>query len=195
MKLYYSPGACSLADHIALIEAEIPHETVNVDLKAKTTEAGEDFWLVNPKGYVPALEIDDGEVLTENIAVLLYIADEAGRLAPAPWPARYRLIELLAFISTELHKSFKPFFAGGSDDDQAAARKQIAGRLDLIELQTGNEFIMGETMTVADCYLFVMLMWATKTAGMKLPPRLAAYFERLQERPSIRQALAEEGLG
>src|SRR4051812_18910294 len=115
MKLYYSPGACSLADHIALIAAGIDHETEKVDLKVKTTETGRDYRQINPKGYVPALELDDGQILTENIAVLLYIAHSAGKLLPEGF-ARWRVIEMTAFISTELHKNFKPLFDPQADD-------------------------------------------------------------------------------
>src|SRR3954463_2562477 len=109
MKLYYSPGACSLADHIALIAARIDHEIEKVDLKIKTTATGKDYRQINPKGYVPALELDDGQILTENIAVLLYIADSSGKLLPQGF-AKWRVIETTAFISTELHKNFKPLF-------------------------------------------------------------------------------------
>src|SRR5215211_6432700 len=118
MKLYYAPGACSLADHIALIEAGLPFQTEKVDLKTKRTETGADYMSLNPKGYVPALELDDGQILTENIAVLSYVADRSGKLMPANGMPRWRVLETTAFISTELHKNFKPFFASGADDTQ-----------------------------------------------------------------------------
>jgi glutathione S-transferase len=196
MKLYFSPGACSLADHIALIESGLPFETAKVDLKAGTTEGGEDYTAVNPKGYVPALRLDDGSVLTENVAILSYIADRAGKLMPGGEIGRFRLLEALAYISTELHKGFKPLFAAGSsDDDKAKAKEVLARRFGLFEdTLAGQPFVLGETFTVADCYLFVMLFWAINKVGLDVAPNLTRYFERLSGRDAVVRALADEGL-
>lgn len=196
MKLYYAPGACSLADHIALIETNTAYELEKVDLKTKRTESGEDYAKVNPKGYVPALKLDDGEILTENIAILSYLASEAGALMPVGGIAHWRVIETTAFITTELHKSFKPLFApGSSDDEKDRAKDTILKRFGLLEERLGDRtFILGNDMTIADCYLFVMLMWARETVGLTLPPRLGAYYETLKKRPSIVRAFEEEGL-
>lgn len=195
MKLYYHAGACSLADHIALAEAGLPYELVSVDLKAKTTEDGRDYRAINPKGYVPALELDDGEVLTENVAVLGYIAHEAGRLMPEHGLPHWRVLETTAFISTELHKNFKPFFnPASSQAEKDEAAKMLTGRFAILDRQLGERpFLLGEEMTVADAYLFVMLMWA-RNNKLDLPGGLGAYFERLRARPSVMKALQEEGL-
>ncbi|MCE7798149.1 glutathione transferase GstA [Sphingobium sufflavum] len=196
MKLYYSPGACSLADHIALIESGLPFTTVKVDLKAKTTASGEDYRQINPKGYVPALRLDDGEVLTENIAILSFIADKAEKLEPSGGFAHWRVLETTAFVSTELHKNFKPFFSPDSTDEAKAQAGNILGkRFALLEERLGDRsFIVGDTLTIADCYLFVMLMWAKTKVGLTLPSRLDTYFERLKQSPSFAQALSDEGL-
>ncbi|WP_159981735.1 MULTISPECIES: glutathione transferase GstA [unclassified Novosphingobium] len=196
MKLYYTPGACSLADHIALTESGLSFEADKVDLKDKTTENGGDYAAINPKGYVPALGLDDGGVLTENVAILTYISDRSGRLMPGGDLGRYRLLEALAYISTELHKGFAPFFKpGSSDEDKAAARKTLGNRFALFEEQIdGQEFILGPEMSVADCYLFVMLFWAKGKVDLDLPPNLTSYFDRLSKREGVRKALSEEGL-
>jgi glutathione S-transferase len=194
MKLYYSPGACSLADHIALHEAGLKFDRVKVDLKTKRTEDGRDFSAINPKGYVPALELEDGQVLTENIAILSWIADQAPGLAPKGPLGRYRLLETLAFISTEIHKSFKPYFKpDASDAEKAAAGQQIGNRLSQLADRMTSDFVLGDSMTVADAYLFVMLMWATRS-GVSIPASLAAYSERLKARPAVRLSLEHEGL-
>lgn len=196
MKLYYAPGACSLADHIALIEAALPFEAVAVDLKTKTTSDGGDYTAVNPKGYVPALGLDGSEVLSENVAILTYIADQDVNLIPKGALGRYRLLEALAYISTELHKGFKPFFTpGSSDEDKSAAGEMLAKRFALLETAlAGREFVLGGTFSVADCYLFVMLFWSKTKASITVPPNLTAYYERLSARESVRRALSDEGL-
>jgi glutathione S-transferase len=196
MKLFYARGACSLASHIALIEGGLDHTLVNVDLRAKRTEDGEDFSAINPKGYVPALEIEPGVVLTENIAVLLYIGEKDGALLPAAGNNRWRVVEALAFISTELHKSFKPFFrADASEEERDHARALLARRFGQIADQLGDrEVLVDQMLSVADCYLFVMLLWAQRKE-LELPPTLASYYERLKARPAFAQALAEEQLG
>ncbi len=195
MKLYFSPGACSLADHIALHEAGLSFDRVKVDLKTKTTEDGGDFTTINPKGYVPALQFDDGSVLTENVAILSWISDQAPGLAPPGEMVRYRLLELLAYISGEVHKAFKPFFTpGASDDDKAEAGKTLGKRLGYLADGLDGDYLMGERFTVADAYLFVMLMWARKN-GLALPGALDAYFERVKARPAVALSLEHEGLG
>lgn len=195
MKLYYAPSACSLADHIALNEAEIVHERVKVDLKAHKTEDGRDYYEVNPKGYVPALEMEDGEILTENIAILIYIAELAGRMLPGRGIERYRALEMLAFISTELHKNYKSFFNPvASDMEKEEAGKVLAERFAFVGGKlNGNRFLLGDLISVADCYLFVMLMWARKNE-IELPPSLLSYFDRMRDRPAILKSLKEEGL-
>jgi len=194
MKLYYAPGACSLADHIALHEANLAFDRVKVDLKAKTVEGGGDYLTVNPKGYVPALAFDDGQVLTENIAILSWVADQAPVLAPEGGMGRYRLLETLAYISTEIHKAFKPFFNPKADDAQKAeARGTIEKRLGLIAERLTGDYLFGSQASVADAYLFVMLRWA-QANGATLPAPLAAYFDRMSARPAVRLALQHEGL-
>jgi glutathione S-transferase len=194
MKLYYSPGACSLADHIALVAAGIDHEIEKVDLKIKTTATGKDYRSINPKGYVPALELDDGQILTENIAVLLYIAHSAGQLLPRDF-AKWRVVEMLAFISTEIHKNFKPLFDPGADDEgKAKAREIIAQRMGLIESQLGGRaYIVGDELTVADCYLFVMLIWCRRN-DIALPAALKDYCHRIDRLPAVIEAMSKEGL-
>ena len=194
MKLYYAPGACSLADHIALHEAGLRFDRVQVDLKAHRTETGGDYALINPKGYVPALQFDDGSVLTENIAILSWIGDQAPALVPHGAMGRYRLLEMLAFISTELHKAFKPFFQPDAGEAaKAQAREQIEKRLSWLADRQQSDFLLGDAMSVADAYLFVMLMWASKN-GLNVPAPLTAYSDRLRSRPAVRLSLEHEGL-
>ena len=194
MILYYSPGACSLADHIALHEAGFSFDRVKVDLKSHTTEDGRDFSRLNPKGYVPALELDDGNLLTENIAILSWIADNASSMSPSGGFGRYRLLETLAFISTEIHKAFKPFFApGATDADKTKAGQAITARLDLIAGQVEGPWLFGRNFSVADAYLFVMLTWAQKNR-VKIPSALMGWFDRMKARPAVQLALRHEGL-
>jgi glutathione S-transferase len=194
MKLYYTPGACSLADRIALHEAGIPAEFEKVDLATKTTETGADFLDVNRKGYVPALVLDSGETLTENIAVLSWIADQAPALLPDGPLGQTRLLEALAFISTELHKGFKPYFLRDtSNADRTNAGTAIARRLSFIGETFGGDYMLGSRFTAADPYLFVMLRWANRF-GVEVSAPLPEYFERMMERASVRRALTEEGL-
>jgi glutathione S-transferase len=192
MKLYYSPGACSLADHIALIEAGLRADLVKVDLKAKTVQGGGDYLQINPKGYVPALQLDDGQVLTENIAILSWIAGRGagGSLGDM---ATLRLLEALAFISTEIHKAFKPFFAGGTDADKQAAKLMIQRRLGYLADRMDQGFVLGDRYSVADAYLFVMLRWAAQF-DVDVPAVLAAFSRRMTERTAVRRALQDEGL-
>jgi len=196
VKLYYSPAACSLSDHIALIEADMAYDLVKVDLRAKKTEDGADFLAINPKGYVPALEQDDGTVLTENLAILSWIADKSGTLMPVDGLGRYRVIEATAYVSGELHKNFKPFFnPAASEIERDEAKAVLTKRFALVDDMLGRHpFMAGETMSIADCYLFVTMRWAVGKVGLELPPRVAAHFARLGERPAVQQALREEGL-
>jgi glutathione S-transferase len=194
MILYYSPGACSLADHIALHEADMTFDRVRVDLKAHATEDGRDYFHINPKGYVPALALDDGYVLTENIAILSWIADQRPQLAPRVAHGRYRLLETLAFISTEIHKGFKPFFMPGtSAAEKARAGETIGARLDLVAGQLEGPWLFGPEFTVADPYLFVMLTW-TRNVGLTIPGALDAFCESVRLRPAVRLAQEHEDL-
>jgi glutathione S-transferase len=193
MKLYYSPGACSLADHIALHEAGLTFEHEKVDLKAKKTESGADFAPINPKGYVPALTLDSGETLSENIAILEWITQQAPQLAPGGAMGRTHLLEMLAYISTEIHKSFKPFFAGASDEDKAKAGAMITKRMDYLAERLDGDYLFGADVSVADAYLFVMTLWAGKM-GVSVPDKVAALRDRMMARPAVRTAMTHEGL-
>ena len=193
MKLYYSPGACSLADHIALHEAGLSFEREKVDLKSKRTEDGVDYTTINPKGYVPALTLDSGDTLSENVAILDWVAHQATALKPSGPLGHTHLLETLAYISTEIHKSFKPFFADGSADEKAKARDAIQKRMGYLADTIQGEFLFGSDISVADCYLFVMLLWAQKT-GVEVPSTLAAFRDRIMERPAVKQAMTHEGL-
>jgi len=194
MKLYLAPGACSLADHIAMHEAGLDFDRVKVDLKAKRTEDGRDYLKINPKGYVPALELDDGEVLTENIAILSFVADKAPQLTPEGRLGHFRLLEMLAFISSELHKSFKPFFKpDASEAEKAAAGDLLGKRFGYVAERMKGDYLFGQRFTVADAYLFVMCLWAQKN-GLALPAPLPAFVARMKARPAVRLALEHEGL-
>jgi glutathione S-transferase len=193
MKLYYAPGACSLADHIALHEAGLAFEHEKVDLKAKRTEHDGDYAAINPKGYVPALTLDSGETLSENIAILDWIAQQAPALAPAGTMGRTHLIEALAYISTEIHKSFKPFFSGASEEDKAKAAETITKRLRYLSETMVGDYLFGPDVSVADCYLFVMLLWAKKV-GVETPPYLIEFRDRMMARPAVVEAMTHEGL-
>lgn len=193
MKLYYAPGACSLADHVALHEAGLAFEHERVDLKTKLTEHGADYRAVNPKGYVPALTLDSGEHLSENIAILDWIADQHSGLRPAGPLGRSRSIEMMSYISGELHKAFGPLFRGGSDAEKAAAKQQVAEKLAFIAGQLKGDYLFGAAPGVADFFLFPMLRWAA-AMGIETPAALTALLDRLTQRPAVQKALAEEGL-
>ncbi len=193
MKLYYAPGACSLADHIALHEAGLSFDHERVDLKAKRTEGGVDFSTINPKGYVPALTLDSGETLSENIAILDWIAHQDSKLAPSGPMGHTHLLEALAFISTEIHKSFKPFFAGAGDSDKAKAGEMIGKRMGYFADTMKGDYLFGSTVSVADFYLFVMLLWAKKF-GVEPPAPLVAFRERMMTLSSVQKAMKHEGL-
>ena len=200
MKLYYSPGACSLSPHIALLEAGLPYDLVKVDLKAKKLENGDDFLKINPKGQVPALALDSGEVVTEGPVIVQMIADKvsASKLAPARDSAgRYKLLEWLNFITTELHKNFSPMFSPVlADDAKAFFKDRLMGKFKYIDGQlAGNDYLMGKQFTVADGYLFTMLSWAERMKfDLAAMPNLLAYKARVGARPMVQAALTKEGL-
>jgi glutathione S-transferase len=193
MKLYFSPGACSLAGRISLHEAGLPADFERVDIKTKITEQGYDYTALNPKGYVPLLVLDDGNAVTENTAILEFIADREPTLGPGGPLGRTRLIEMLSWLSTELHVAFKPFYHSENDSEKAAAGEAVARQLDLIEQHINELYLFGPRFTVADAYLFVMLRWA-KAFRVRVSPEMLAYFERVAERETVRRALAEEAL-
>ena len=200
MKLYYSPGACSLSPHIALLEAGLAYELVKVDLKAKKLENGDDFLNVNPKGQVPALGLDNGELLTEGPVIVQMIADQAPgkHLAPAQDSAeRYRLQEWLNFITTELHKNFSPLFNPMlADEAKAVFKDRVMAKFKYLDGQlAGHDYLMGGQFTVADGYLFTMLSWAERMKfDLAAMPNLMAYQARLAARPMVQEALTREGL-
>jgi len=200
MKLYYSPGACSLSPHIALLEAGIPVELKKVDLPTKALDGGGDFFQVNPKGYVPTLELANGEVLTEGPAIVQYIADQNSdsRLAPkAGTLERYRLQEWLNFITSEIHKSFSPLFRKETSAEwKAGATANLSKRFDFLALKLqGKKYLLGDQFTVADAYLFTTLNW-TKYVNIDLGkwPALVEYQARVAARPKVQEALKAEGL-
>jgi glutathione S-transferase len=201
MRLYFKPGACSLSSRIVLTELGLAYEAIKVDTDAGLTETGADYCAINPKGYVPALELDGGAVITENPAILQYLADRdpSAQLAPPNGTLeRAYLQQWLNFISSELHKAFGPYFGGtpeGVEKENADAR--LARRIGDVErgLADGRSFILGESFTVADAYLFVVLNWSTHV-GMDLErwPRVAAFMARMTSRPAVRAAMLREGL-
>ena len=196
MKLYYSPGACSLSPHIVAAEAGIPLELVKVDLKTHKLDDGTDFYKINPKGYVPALKLDDGNMLTEGPAIVQYLADlkpETG-LIPAAGYGRYKVAEWLTFINGEIHKNFGVLFGDASDDLKADAKTKIVKRFDYVNGElAGKQFLTGDTFTVADAYLFVMTTWAHHMK-IALPENLRKFFQRVSQRPAVQAAMKEEGL-
>ena len=200
MKLYYSPGACSLSPHIALLEAGLPYDLVKVDLKAKNLENGDDYLKVNPKGQVPALGLDNGELMTEGPVIVQMIADKvAGKnLAPAIGTAeRYRLQEWLNFITTELHKNFGPMFSPVlADDAKAFFKDRVMAKFKYVDgALAGRDYLMGKQFTVADGYLFTMLSWADRMKfDLAALPNLLSYKARVAARPKVQEALTKEGL-
>ncbi|MGY8664414.1 glutathione transferase GstA [Bradyrhizobium sp. UFLA05-109] len=200
MKLYYSPGACSLSPHIALLEADLPYELVKVDIRAKKLENGEDFLKVNPKGQVPALGLDSGEIVTEGPVIVQMIADQASAkgLVPARDSSeRYKLLEWLNFLTSEVHKSFGPLFSPVlADDAKAFFRDRVMGKLKYIDGQlTGRDYLMGQQFTVADGYLFTMLTWAERLKfDLSALTNLLTYKARVAARPKVQEALKREGL-
>lgn len=194
MILYYAPGACSQACHIALIETGMAYRLVKVG-RDKQTEDGRDFNTINPKGYTPALDLGDGTILTENLAILAYLAEQSGQLLAKDGLERWRALEATAFMTTELHRNFIPFFYPESTQPEKDKSGQaLARRFATIDEQLGEKtFLVGAQMTIADAYLFVMLSWAAMM-GIAVSQRLGNYLARMKDRPSIIKALADEGL-
>ena len=200
MKLYYSPGACSLSPHIVSRELGLAVELKKVNNKDKTFDGGGDFRKVNGKGYVPALELDNGQVLTEGPAIVQYLADQkpdAGLAPKAGSFERYKLQEWLNFITSELHKSFSPLFRPNTPEDyKPVVKENIGNRLQWLDQQlAGKDYLMGKTFTVADAYLFVVVGWS-KHVGIDTSkyPNLSAYLARVGARPKVQEALKAEGL-
>jgi glutathione S-transferase len=200
MKLYYSPGACSLSPHIALLEAGLPYDLVKVDVRAKKLENGDDYFKINPKGQVPALGLDNGEIMTEGPVIVQMIADQvaAKKLAPANGSLeRYRLQEWLNFVTTELHKNFSPLFNPAIPDEvKAFFKDRIMGKFKYADQKlAGQDYLMGSQFTVADGYLYTMLRWAE---GNKMDlsglNNLLAFKDRVGARPKVQEALTKEGL-
>ena len=193
MKLYLAPGACSLADHIALHEAGLTFDRIRVDIPTRRTETGDDFTAISPKGYVPALVLDDGTLLTENAAILSWVAERAPELAPGGELGRIRLVEMLSFIGSELHKLLIRSIFPTSDQEKTAVDEAAGQRFAVIAGQLQGDYLFGDGMSVADAYLYVMLRWA-QALKLPLPDPLPAYFERVHARPAVQQALHHEGL-
>ncbi|NHZ61827.1 glutathione transferase GstA [Massilia genomosp. 1] len=200
MKLYFSPGACSLSPHIVLLEAGLAFTTEAVDLRKKITASGADFSAINPKGYVPALDTGHGILLTEGVAIVQYLADLAPekKLAPAAGtPERYALAEWLNFIATELHKNFSPLFRPNIGEELVNyAHGNLSTRLAYVErMLDGRDYLTGAQFTVADAYLFTVLNWAgVLKFDLSGFPRVQAFQRRVSERPMVQQALRDEGL-
>ncbi len=199
MKLYYSTGACSLSPHITLRESGLPFELVLASTKTHKLEDGTDYYTINPKGYVPLLELDDGERLTEGPAIVQYIADQVPdrRLAPPNGTmARYRLQEWLTFIGTEIHKSYSPLFNPATPEEQrAASRARVESRMGYVEEHlAGKSYLLGD-FSVADPYLYVVTSWAPRVGVDLSPfPHVAAFMSRMTARPAVQAAFKAEGL-
>lgn len=199
MKLYFSPGACSLAPRIVMHELGVAFESEKVNGKTKMTAGGADFRTINPKAYVPALQLDNGEVLTEAAIIMQYLADQHGgaALLAGSGMDRYRVQEWLHFISTEVHKSFTPLFAPTSNDGaKEYTRKNLDVRYTYIDQQlAGKEYLHGGQLSIADIYLFVVTTWAQYVAVDLSPyPNVLAFQARIAARPSVQAALRDEGL-
>jgi glutathione S-transferase len=198
MKLYFSPGACSLSPHIVARESGLPIELEKVDMRAKKTASGKDFLAINPKGYVPVLELDDGQVLTEGPAIVQYLADQkpqAGLVPAAGTLDRYRVQEMLCFINSEIHKSYSPLF---SDKTSADVRQEkhdyLRKRYATIERALdGKSYLFGDQFSVADAYLFTVTRWAAHVkVDLADYPNLAAFQKRVAERTAVQEALKAE---
>ena len=199
MKLYYSPGACSQAPHILLHEIGFEHDAERVDLKTKKLEDGSDYLKINPKGAVPALQLDSGEVLTENAIILQYLGDRASWpevLPPLGDFRRYRVLELVNFITTELHPRFSFLFnPAASDELKTLIISDLEKKLDYIDGRLGEgPFLFGDQLTLPDAYLFVMSRWTENFLGLERWPNLAAFRGRMLKRPSVQHVLRLEGL-
>lgn len=200
MKLYYSPGACSLAPHIVLNEAGYAYEAEKVYIPTKKTATGGDFLAINPKGYVPAITLDDGQLLTEVQVLLRYLADQKPQSNLMPKPGtmeRYRVEEWMNYIATELHKGYSPLFRPNTPEEyKTIARENLAKRLALLDKAlAGKQYLMGNAFTAADAYAFTILRWSQFTK-VDLSPyaNIKAYMARVEARPKVQQTLKEEGL-
>jgi len=200
MKLYFSPGACSLSPHIVMYETGAKFEAEQVDNRAKKTKSGEDYWTVNPKGQVPALKLDSGEILTEGPIVAQYIADQnpaAGLLPAAGTIERYRVQEWLNHVTSELHKSFGPLFRDTTPDAfKKISKENLGKRLDHIDGHLArHEYLANDKFSVADAYLFTVLRWAPRVdLDLSKWTHVKAYMERVGKRPKVQEALKAEGL-
>jgi glutathione S-transferase len=198
MKLYYSPGACSQAPHILLHEIGLSHDAARVDLKSHTLQDGSSYYGINPKGSVPALQLENGEVLTENAVILQYLGDRTSSDALPPLGdfRRYRVLEMVNFITTELHKRFGFLFNPNSTDEmKQLVISDLSKKLDYIDERLGSgPFLMGSTLTLPDPYLFVITNWTDKFIGLDPWPNLRAFRDRMLDRPSVRHVLRFEGL-
>lgn len=198
MKLYYSPGACSQAPHILLHEIGLSHDAGRVDLKSHKLDDGSSYYEVNPKGSVPALQLDNGEVLTENAIILQYLGDRAASdvLPPQGDFRRYRVLEMVNFITTELHKRFGFLFnPNATDEMKRLVIDDLGKKLDFIDERLGNgPFLFGEALTLPDVYLFVITGWTEKMIGLAQWRNLRVFRERMLQRPSVRHVLSFEGL-
>jgi glutathione S-transferase len=200
MRLFYAPGVCSLSPHIMLEEAGLKHELVKTDIRAKTTEGGGDYMKTNPLGYVPALQLDDGSILTEGPAIVQYIADKVPSKMLAPTngtPERYKMQSWLNFISSELHKGFSPLFNPAMPDDaKKIFRERLATRFQHLDKHfASHEYLMGKQFTAPDAYCFTVLRWTAPTKIDLAPyPNIQAYMKRIGDRPAVQKAMKAEGL-
>ncbi|MEM9388605.1 MAG: glutathione S-transferase C-terminal domain-containing protein [Pseudomonadota bacterium] len=202
MQLFYKPGACSLASHIVLNELAFTFTLEKTDTAKAITASGIDYRTINPNGYVPALQTDDGDIITENTAILQYLADSAPAAGLAPTPgtlARTRLHEILSFLSTELHKAYGPYFSGEAlaGERKRAVERKLAARIDTLSahLGDGRTYLLGEQYSVADAYAFVLLSWSfVIDHDLAQWPALVAYFQRIRSRPAVVNAMTAEGL-
>ena len=200
MKLYYAPGVCSLSPHIVLEEAGLKYSAIKTDIKAKTTDGGGDYKKTNPLGYVPALELEDGTILTEGPAIVQYIADQvpAKKLAPANGTVeRYKMQGWLNFMSSEIHKGFSPLFnAAMPEEAKKIARERLASRFEHLNKHlTGKDYLMGSAFSLPDAYLFTTLRWTVPTKIDLAPyPNLIAFMKRMEARPAVKSAMKAEGL-
>jgi glutathione S-transferase len=200
MKLYYSPGACSLSPHIVSREAGIDLELEQVDIREKKTKSGQDFWSINPKGYVPVLEIDAGHRLTEVPVIVQYLADQkpaTGLVPPAGSADRYRVQEWLNFVTSELHKTYGPLFRPTTPEEfKQLSKENLGKRFDFIDKNlAGKKYLMGDKFTAADAYLFTVLRWSPRVQiDLGKWPNITGYLERVAARPKVQEALKAEGL-
>ena len=194
MKLYYFADGCSLATHIALREAGLVPDLVEVNVATRLTGEGQPFPEINAKGYVPALVLDDRSMLTENVALLDWVAQRSAGLKPADETARTRQTEALALISTEIHKMFLALFFLPGEEAKPVLAGKIAERFDYLAAQMKGAFLLGDRFSVADAFLYVMVRWA-KMSKLAIPEMFSAYRDRIETRPSVRAALAAEGIG